>query len=248
MPDVSASRSKVAKSNSLKHKIAGSALILSVVAVVVFGLMEPQENLVSAHKSSDGADKANSSNQPRPELAAVSIQSEQLKNAIQEGVGQAPKQSGSAGDAVASEVQTSGSESSALKQPSQASRIVSKEKPAESIEIVLQPKPVPPKAEKPSSASQEAADNAAQGEWYLQIGAFKRPTNAELLSVEARHIGFSTYLHEVGSGADSLFKLLIGPYPSQREALSEKAQLEQSEFVKKHSIKGVFVVNIESQT
>ena len=238
MPKVSAPRSKT-NTDALKHKITGSTLLLAVVGLVVFGVMQPADVHVSHQDLASGKNSEADAQQPRPELLAIAVQSQRLIEAMRN-----TEESGTLvpeSDPVESVdvVRTVSGQDSQVVEASQPQPVQNEVALAVSKPATQSPVSKPKKKEPASSASAD--------DWYLQVGAFKNFTNAELLGLEARSVGFGTLLQENGSGSEAVVKLLIGPYPTQRDALADKSNLEKSDFVKKNKIDGVFVVKAGSQ-
>ena len=95
----------------------------------------------------------------------------------------------------------------------------------------------------------QAKSEDSVGGWFVQLGVFKSYSNAELLEVAVRNVGYATRLDDGVSGQTSVTKLLVGPYSSKTIATAIKTKLESTGFDKKHGIDGMFVIQSdESKT
>ncbi len=239
MPNAAASRRK-AQPSTLKYQITGSALLLAVVGIVLFAVMQPPGDLMPEQAQTRDDPAVADSSQPRPELVAVAVQSQQLLDSIRNYETFAAVES----ESQASDPVPQVAEQVAVEEP-QPVETPKPEKPAVEIaiaEVVSDP------SDEPEPVQHEVSGINPSDSWFLQIGAFKSPSNAELLGLEARNVGYSTEMKEVGTGTDAVIKLLIGPYATQNDALAVKSKLEGSEFIKKNNIDGMFVVHAGSQS
>ena len=246
MAKVSASRNRIS-TDALKYRITGSTLLLAVVGIVVFLVMQPADVRIAARAIAGNGNSEADTQLPRPELVAIAVESQRLIEAMRKSGNTASNVAESAPSALSDEEPAQRSETSKAANAAQSQvpeQVPNQTKQKVAIQSAPEPaKPVVAKPKKIESASAASADS-----WYLQVGAFKNYTNAELLGLEARNVGFGTYLQEAGTGAGTVFKLLIGPYPTQRDALADKSKLQKSAFMKKNKIEGVFVVNSKSQS
>jgi len=84
------------------------------------------------------------------------------------------------------------------------------EAPEPPVPDIPAPSPVAPPAPQPPPAPAPAAD----GEWFVQVGAFGSLDNAEALVSRLRSDGYEAFLTTIGS----LHRVRVGPYADRAEA------------------------------
>ncbi len=246
-----------------KNKIVGSIFLLSSLAVVFFVVLEPVDSSKSTQILSGGFAETDTAQkhdptQPRPELVVASTKTQRLEDTIQN------QQSGIKEQNPITQV---AGENKSKEQPvqtkvNQVEVAVTQTKPVETFtpeaktvavstansEPTNTTKKVPTKVAKAKTEPQAKSEDSVGG-WFVQLGVFKSYSNAELLEVAVRNVGYATRLDDGVSGQTSVTKLLVGPYSSKTIATAIKTKLESTGFDKKHGIDGMFVIQSdESKT
>lgn len=86
------------------------------------------------------------------------------------------------------------------------------------------PAPVP--AKKPTNSTSPRSPPKAAG-WLIQIGSFTHQKNALRMLDEAVSSGYRAFIEPVKKGADTIYKVRIGPEKDEQRAQALKAELER---------------------
>lgn len=80
------------------------------------------------------------------------------------------------------------------------------------------------------------ADVSAQGlpaildvDYYVQVGIFAHEANAKTCVRKFRNIGYRSRLQDFREGGKTFFRVIVGPYESEKIAYREKLKLEKSQ-------------------
>ena len=106
----------------------------------------------------------------------------------------------------------------------------------EPVQVVSEPQPTP-EIEPVSESPAVVESSVATGNWYLQVGAFKKIENARKLGNKIRDLNLPLKIERTGN---EFIRVLVGPYPTRNAA----NQL-RSEVVNKLSIENVIVRQVE---
>ena len=82
-------------------------------------------------------------------------------------------------------------------------------------------------------AHQDRTDNAIQSlldvEYFVQVGVFAHESNASVCLKKFRNLGYRSRLQEFDEGGRTFFRVMVGPYQSEKKAIGEKEKLEKSQ-------------------
>jgi tetratricopeptide (TPR) repeat protein len=77
--------------------------------------------------------------------------------------------------------------------------------------------------------SDEAIQSLLDIEYFVQVGIFAHESNATVCLKKFRNLGYRSRMEEFNEGGRAFFKVMVGPYQSEKEALTEKVMLERSQ-------------------
>ncbi len=97
---------------------------------------------------------------------------------------------------------------------------------------------VKPVVAKDEPRSEKKSRGPVPAGWYVQVGAFKSPVNADVYRLKMKTIKFPT---ELSRDENQISRVLVGPFKSEKEAIQTRSIL-----AKEHKIKGGIIRNIKS--
>jgi tetratricopeptide (TPR) repeat protein len=82
-------------------------------------------------------------------------------------------------------------------------------------------------------AHQDRTDDAIQSlldvAYFVQVGVFAHESNATVCLKKFRTLGYRSRLQEFDDGGRTFFRVMVGPYQSEKKATREKEKLEKSQ-------------------
>jgi tetratricopeptide (TPR) repeat protein len=77
--------------------------------------------------------------------------------------------------------------------------------------------------------SDDAIQSLLDVDYFVQVGIFAHESNAAVCLKKFRNLGYRSRLQEFDEGGRTFFRVLVGPYESEKKALAEKESLERSQ-------------------
>lgn len=89
----------------------------------------------------------------------------------------------------------------------------------------------PPSAASKSGSTRETHVSAAKG-WYVQVGTFANPANAEQLAARLQKAGFKVVQERVRNERTSVVRVRVGPYGKEGQAKTGQARIQKAVGIK----------------
>ncbi|UCC78294.1 MAG: SPOR domain-containing protein [Candidatus Zixiibacteriota bacterium] len=83
--------------------------------------------------------------------------------------------------------------------------------------------------EKRSIGNEQQLKSLIDVEYYIQVGVFARKSNANTCLKKFRNLRHSARIVDFREGGKTFYRIIVGPYSSEKEARREKTDLERSQ-------------------
>lgn len=77
--------------------------------------------------------------------------------------------------------------------------------------------------------SDKAIQSLLDIEYFVQVGVFAHESNAAVCLKKFRNLGYRSRMEEFSEGGRTFFRVMVGPYQSEKSALTEKDKLERAQ-------------------
>jgi tetratricopeptide (TPR) repeat protein len=77
--------------------------------------------------------------------------------------------------------------------------------------------------------SEDAIQSLLDVDYFVQVGIFAHESNANVCLKKFRNLGHRSRIQDFSEGGRTFFRVLVGPYSSEKKALAEKENLEKSQ-------------------
>lgn len=80
-----------------------------------------------------------------------------------------------------------------------------------------------------SEDSNQAVQSLLEIDYFVQVGVFANKSNARICLKKFRNSGYRSRMQEFRERGKTFFRVMVGPYPSEKKAMKEKDKLEKSQ-------------------